>query len=60
MKKRDVKTERKAVSFPDKIVSDLGPRERTWNDFKNRSLKKGQFTPDEMNLLISSMCTYAH
>jgi hypothetical protein len=60
LKKRDVKSERKGVSFPENIKSDLGPRERTWNDFRNRTLKKGQFTSDEMNSLISSMCTYAN
>ena len=64
LKKRDAKAasktdakQRKGVKFND-VVETHHIGERRWNDYKNKDLKKGTFTKEEMDLLMNALCTF--
>ena len=55
--KKAAKKEERKVTFNENVQTM--PKERTWNDFKNRPMKKGTFEKEEMDELISSLINFA-
>ena len=35
-------------------------RARKWEDYKDRQISRGKFTPEEVKLLLDRVCDYAH